>query len=79
MSGNVIGVVTEKLEPTQSAGTSGEIPENINFAINASVIRTFIQSENIPYTTASSAQLGRSAPDIGDLGKSFTELVQCWQ
>jgi uncharacterized protein len=77
-SGNVIGVVSAKLDAIKVAGITGDIPENVNFALNASVVRTFLDAHNIPYKTATSTS-ERSSPDIGDWGKSVTSLVECLQ
>jgi S1-C subfamily serine protease len=77
-SGNVIGVVSAKLDAIKVAGITGDIPENVNFALKAVVVQAFLIFHFITYQTATS-QTERSAPDIGDLGKSITELVECWQ
>jgi S1-C subfamily serine protease len=77
-SGNVIGVVSAKLDAIKVAGITGDIPENVNFALNVSVVRAFLDSHSITYQTANSAaQL--SPPDVGDVGTSITELVKCWK
>jgi TPR repeat protein len=77
-SGNVIGVVSAKLDAVEVAGVTGQIPENVNFALNVSVVRTFLDSRGVAYQMATSAN-ELSAPDIGDGGKRITELVECWQ
>jgi uncharacterized protein len=77
-SGNVIGVVSAKLDAVKVAGVTGQIPENVNFALNVSVVRAFLDSRGVAYQTATSAN-ELSAPDIGDGGKRITELVECWQ
>jgi S1-C subfamily serine protease len=76
-SGNLIGVVTGKLDAVKMAGLTGDIPENVNFALNVSVVRGFLEAHGIPYERAASAS-ERSAPDIGDWGKSVTSLVECY-
>jgi uncharacterized protein len=78
MAGNVIGVVSAKLDAIKVAGVTGDIPENVNFALNVSVVRAFLDSHSIPYQTAESAG-ELSSPDIGDRGKGITQLVACWQ
>ena len=78
ISGNVIGIVSAKLDAIKVAGVTGDIPENVNFALNISVVRAFLDSRGIAYQTGASTN-ELSAPDIGDWGKSITELVACWQ
>jgi S1-C subfamily serine protease len=77
-SGNVIGVVSAKLDAVKVAGVTGDIPENVNFALSVSVVRAFLDSRGVGYQTATSTS-ELSAPDIGDQGKRVTELVECWQ
>jgi S1-C subfamily serine protease len=77
-AGNVIGVVSAKIDAIKVAGITGDIPENVNFALNVSVVRTFLDSHGVIYLTAVSTG-ERPVPDIGDRGKSITELVECWQ
>lgn len=77
-SGNLVGVVSGKLDAIKMAGLTGDIPENVNFALNVSVVRGFLEAHGIGYQTAISNS-DRLAPDIGDWGKSVTRLVECFQ
>lgn len=54
-SGNVVGVVTSKLSPHWAAKNIGDIPQNVNFALKASVIRDFLESRGVEYLTKASA------------------------
>ncbi len=76
--GNVIGVVSAKLDAIKVAGVTGDIPENVNFALNVGVVEAVLILHGISYQIATSTT-ERTAPDIGDWGKSITELVECWQ
>ena len=78
MSGNVIGLVSAKLNAAKVADITGDLPENVNFAINAAVMRSLLESQSVPYRTgALTAQ--RSTADVGDIGKSISDLVACWK
>ncbi|MGA8027639.1 MAG: serine protease [Bryobacteraceae bacterium] len=48
-SGNVVGIVTSKLSPLWAAKNIGDVPQNVNFALKASVIRDFLESRGIGY------------------------------
>ena len=50
-SGNVVGVVTSKLSPLWAAKIIGDVPQNVNFALKASVIRDFLESRSVDYRT----------------------------
>jgi len=74
----MIGVVSAKLDAIRVAGAIGDIPENVNFALNVSAVHAFLDSRGIQYQTSSS-MAEMPAPDIGDRGKAITLLVECWQ
>jgi uncharacterized protein len=76
MSGNVIGVVVSKLNALAVAAVTGDVPQNVNFAIKGGVARNFLEANGIDYqNSASSAQL--SASDVGDRIKRSTVRVEC--
>jgi hypothetical protein len=52
MGGDVIGVVTYKLNAIEAMKASGDIPQNVNFALKASILRLFLDSDSIPYSVA---------------------------
>ncbi len=78
MSGNVVGVVTSKIDAVKVAEAIGDIPQNVNFAIKASVVRTFLDSHDVNYRTEASDRI-LSAADVADRAKKFTVLVECWR
>jgi len=72
-SGNVVGVVVSKLDAVKLAKATGDIPQNINFAINAGVAKSFLDSHSIEYGTGVSTKKLESA-EIGAAAKKFTLL-----
>ena len=78
MSGNVVGFVTSKIDAVKVAEAIGDIPQNVNFAIKASVVRGFLDSHDVNYRTESSDRI-LSAADVADRAKQFTVLVECWR
>jgi len=75
-SGHLVGIVTSKLNAAQIARFTGDIPQNVNFALKAEVARTFLDSKSIAYQTArSDRQL--SAADVGDIARPFTVQIEC--
>ena len=77
-SGNVVGVIVGKLDALEVARRTGDIPQNVNFAIHASVARTFLDANRVDYETVfSNTRL--EAADIGDRAKKFTVIVDCWE
>jgi S1-C subfamily serine protease len=78
MSGNVIGVVVAKLDALKVAEATGDIPQNVNFAIKDTVARTFLDAKGVAYETAPSDQALTGA-EVGARATAFTVLVECWK
>lgn len=76
-SGNVAGVVVSKLDTLKVAKATGDIPQNVNFAINVTMLQAFLDSSGTQYKVAA---LGSrlSGPDLAERGKKFTTLIECY-
>jgi S1-C subfamily serine protease len=75
-SGNIVGVVVTKLNAKVVAEETGDIPQNVNFAIKGTVARQFLEANGIKYQTGASA-VHRSNADVGEIGRQVTVLVEC--
>lgn len=42
--GNVVGVVSAKLNASTALATSGSLPENVNYAVKSSYLLSFLES-----------------------------------
>jgi hypothetical protein len=76
--GNVVGVVSAKLNAGAVAKAIGDIPQNINFAIKISLVRQFLDANHIAYRTGAFGTRIEAA-DVGERAKTFTALVECWK
>jgi S1-C subfamily serine protease len=77
-SGNVIGIVTSKLNAIKAARITGDIPQNVNFAIKASIVINFLDANSVKYDTTTGKK-DRPTADIGDMAKAFTFAIICEQ
>jgi uncharacterized protein len=75
-SGHLIGIVTGKLDAIRVARFTGDVPQNVNFALKAEVARTFLDSKDIAYQTARSEKQLFPA-DVGEIGRPFTVQIEC--
>ena len=75
-SGRLVGIVTAKLDAARVARFTGDIPQNVNFALKAEVARTFLDSKGIAYQTLRSEQQ-LSPADVGDIARPFTVHIKC--
>lgn len=74
--GNVIGVVTSKLDAITALAAVGDIPQNVNFALRGSSLYAFLLTYGITPTIAvTTTQL--EAPDLADRAASFSVAVTC--
>ncbi|MDE0717959.1 MAG: serine protease [Rhodospirillaceae bacterium] len=77
-AGNVVGVVVSKLNALKVARVTGDIPQNVNFAVSAGTARAFLNAEGVAYATAPS-DIARTPEDVAAAARTFTVLVECWK
>ena len=78
LSGHVVGVIVMSLDALGVAKVTGNIPQNINFALNAAVARAFLDANGVDYETSASIK-SFSAADVSERAKKFTVVVECWK
>ena len=75
-SGEIVGMVAAKLNALGVLRATGNIPENINFAIKTGALRDFLDNSVVPYeTVAPVAELKTS--EIADAARAYTLLISC--
>jgi hypothetical protein len=77
LSGNVVGIIVGKLDAIKVAQATGDIPQNVNFAISALSARAFLDSQNVQYETAPS-EVQHSAADVAAMARQYTVRIECW-
>lgn len=74
--GNIVGVVTAKLNALKTLVNSGDVPQNVNFAIRATGLVAFLQSNGITVDP-----VGKTAkllpPDLADEAANISVQVTC--
>ncbi len=73
-SGNVIGVVVGKLDALEVAHATGDIPQNVNFAIHWSEVRAFLDEQGIQYRKEPSQHTSRTRDIAATAAKISVEL-----
>jgi len=74
--GNVVGIVTAKINAAEILETTGDIPQNINFALKLSVLKDLLDANDINYETRVSSE-SRNTADIVDEAKKYTVKIEC--
>ena len=75
-TGQVVGVVTSKLDGLRVAAATGNIPENINFAIKTGALRDFLDNSVVPYQTAEPKGELKTT-EIAGSARAYTMLISC--
>jgi len=74
--GSVVGVVVSKLNALAVVELTGDIPQNVNFAVSLGTLQAFLDANSVPYKTQSS-EFALSNADIAEMARSTTVQVQC--
>ncbi len=75
-NGGVVGVIVSTIDGLAIASVTGNLPQNVNFAIKASVAAAFLDAQNVPHEDTSD-QGALSTPDLTARARSFTAKVVC--
>jgi S1-C subfamily serine protease len=75
-AGQVAGVVAMKLDALKMVKVTGDIPENINFAIKTGTLRDFLDNSTIDYQSGD-AKTDLKTTDIAQNARAFTLLISC--
>lgn len=75
-SGLIVGMVAAKINALKFVRATGNIPENINFAIKTGAIRDFLDNSVVPYETADAKSELKTAEIAGN-ARAYTLLISC--
>ena len=75
-AGNVIGVVSSKLNALKLAVASGDIPQNVNFAINGAALRAFLDAKSVNYKEVGNER-ELTGVEVAARASAFTVLIEC--
>jgi S1-C subfamily serine protease len=75
-SGQIVGMVAAKINALKFVRATGNIPENINFAIKTGAIRDFLDNSVVAYQTAEPKGELKTA-EIAGAARAYTLLISC--
>jgi len=76
-SGAVVGVVVSKLNALRVARMTGDVPQNVNFAIKSGVAQAFLRTHGIEPAMAEPPSRRPRTADVVQAARAFTALVEC--
>ncbi len=74
--GAVVGVVSSKLNALRVHEMTGDVPQNVNFAIKGMLARGFLEAAGIEYQSRLSGS-ARAAADIAAEARDFVLKIEC--
>ena len=75
-SGNVVGIVTATLNPFTQIKSQGNIPQNVNFALKATIAANFLQDNNIKFQIGEATQPAKG-PVLADQARAISAYIEC--
>ena len=75
--GNVLGVVVSKLNAAGIAARTGDIPQNVNFAVKGTEAVEYLRGAGVTPLQAESTGRDRSPAEVGELVHRSTVLIRC--
>jgi S1-C subfamily serine protease len=75
-NGNLVGIVTSKLNVLTTLKNAGDIPQNVNFAVKASVAANFLQDNSVKFQIGEASQPMKAA-DLADQAKALSVHIEC--
>ena len=74
--GNVVGVAVARLDKVKTLKKLGSLPENTNFGIKTSVVRSILESRNISFLKPNTAPISKTK--LGKMISGATYYLSCW-
>ncbi len=76
MNGNVVGVIVSKLNAQRIAQRTGDIPQNVNFAVKHTEALEFLRANRVEPRLADRGQ-ARAADEVGEIAHPSVLFLRC--
>jgi S1-C subfamily serine protease len=78
-AGRLMGVVVSKLNAVAFARLTGDIPQNVNFAIKVSTLVNFLEAHNIRYEPADAAGTELPVTERAERAEASSTQIECYK
>ena len=78
-AGRLMGVVVSKLNAVAIARITGDIPQNVNFAIKVATLVNFLETNNIAYEAAEITARELPPTERAQRAEASSIQVECWK
>ena len=76
-SGNLVGVVSSKLNAIKVMVASNDLPQNVNFAIKSTILATFLDANRVTFKVGIAGGPVLAPADIADQARAMSGFVAC--
>lgn len=77
-AGRVVGMSEAKLNAVAVSKAFGDVPQNVNFAINEQTLRAFLDLHTVTYNLDKTSNVVQETT-LAKQAKDYTVLLQCWK
>jgi TPR repeat protein len=77
--GEVVAVVSMKLDDNKMIKATGQISQNINFAVSGQTLKTFIETNKVEYRQSGLFVFEKKTADLAEEARKWTTVVECWK
>jgi S1-C subfamily serine protease len=78
-AGRLMGVVVSKLNAVAFARITGDIPQNVNFAIKVSTLVSFLEAHNIRYEPAETTAVELPVTQRAERAEASSTQIECYK
>ena len=75
-NGYIVGIVSSEPNSIAALRAAGDIPQNANFGIKATVAAQFLQDNHVKFQVGEASQ-PMKVPDIADEAKALSVFIEC--
>lgn len=76
--GEVVGVASLQLSDTKMVKATGQVGQNVNFAVSGQTLKSFLGANMIDYSTGGFISFEKSSANLAEEAKRWTTVVECW-
>lgn len=77
LQGHIVGVIVSKLNAGNIAKRTGDIPQNINFAVKGTAAADFLKRSGLNPRFEASTGAEKSVADVGEIANRGTVFIRC--
>ena len=79
LKGEVVGVVVGKADVIRIAKETGDVLQNVNFAVSTATLQAFLDANRLEYKKSSYFSTAKKPDALVDEARTFTAKVECWR